>query len=83
MILEVFIADDDDDKPCVSDVILPDVSMEPVGEVKILVIHADDDVSHHARHLRENPPFNLYISCTLPDAESGCSFFLPLYWEYQ
>ena len=82
MILEISI-NDDDDKPCVSDVILPDVSMEPVGKVKILVIHADDDVSHHAGHLRENPPFNLSISCTLQVAESGKLFFLPLYSEYR
>ena len=45
--------------PGVSDVVLSDVSMEPVGEVEILVVHANDDVGHYAWHLRENPALNL------------------------
>ena len=57
------------DKPCVSDVILPDVSMKPVGEVEILVVHTDDDVCHYTRHLWENPALNLMIKIAVGIAQ--------------
>ena len=38
--------------PGVGDVVLPDVAMYPVGEVEVLVVHADQDVRHDAGHLR-------------------------------
>merc|ERR1719228_2036656 len=47
--------------PGVSDVILPDITVEPVREVEILVIHADDDVSHHTWHFWQDPTFHLFV----------------------
>merc|ERR1719348_2334572 len=45
--------------PSIRNIILPDVSMKPVREVEILVIHADDDVSHDPWHLGQDPPLHL------------------------
>jgi len=45
----------------VSDVVLPDVPVHPVGEVEILVVHADQNVSHHPWHLGKDPAFYLLV----------------------
>merc|ERR1719369_1023527 len=45
--------------PGVSDVVLPDVAMEPVGKVEVFIIHTDDDISHHPWHFWQDPPLNL------------------------
>merc|ERR1719195_1277025 len=47
--------------PGVSDVVLPHVSVQPVGEVEEPVVHADQDVRHHSGHLGHDPPLNLLV----------------------
>ena len=47
--------------PGVGDVVLPDISVQPVGEVEILVVHADQDVSHDTGHLGQDPAVHLLV----------------------
>ena len=47
--------------PGVGDVVLPHVPVDPVGEVEVLVVHADQDVSHNPGHLRHDPAINLLV----------------------
>merc|ERR1711937_456899 len=35
--------------------------MNPVGEVEVLIVHADQDVSHHQGHLRKDPALYLLV----------------------
>merc|ERR1719510_2379868 len=44
--------------PGVGDVVLSHVSVDPVREVKILVVHTDQDISHHPGHIRQDPAIN-------------------------
>ena len=45
--------------PRVGDVVLPDVAVDPVAEVEVLVVHRDDDVGHDAGHVRQDPAGHL------------------------
>ena len=47
--------------PGVGDVVLPHVPVDPVGEVEVLVVHADQDVSHHSGHLRQHPAVHFLV----------------------
>ena len=62
--------------PGVSDVVLPDIAMEPIREVEIFVVHADDDVGHDPRHLRQDPPLHLVIVSRIYFTQ--VSYVLPL-----
>ena len=45
--------------PGVCDVVLPDVAVDPVAEVEVLVVHRDDDVGHDAGHVGQDPAGHL------------------------
>ena len=45
--------------PRVGDVVLPDVAVDPVAEVEVLIVHGDDDVGHDAGHVGQDPAGNL------------------------
>jgi len=42
----------------VCDVVLPDVSVKPVGEIQELVVERQQEVGNQSRHVRESPSFN-------------------------
>ena len=68
----------EDGLPGICDVLLPDISMEPVREVEILVVHADDDVGHDPRHLWQDPALHLVIvSCTTLFYDQVCPVLPP------
>ena len=45
--------------PAIRDVVLPDVPVDPVGEVQEPVVHADDDVGDDPGHVGQDPPLHL------------------------